>query len=172
MEINEIIVEQVIRDQILTNLAVFVTLSGVLISAFAFWKTFTKLKKSEQYKLIHDILVMYSNAQINHTKAIESTSLDKTGYTAEQLQTLREVAFMEIMNVLEWASFLILRKSIDKELIEFLELPIITNYDVCVHSYPSLLHDENEYKEIKALHGRWMKEKHEKEVRTRIHEQI
>lgn len=158
MELNisgNSVIEQVIIDQMLTNLAVIVTLSGVLLSGIAFWKTFSKIKKSEQYKLVNDILVLYSNAQINYTKTLESTLKQqelqeeekKSGYYTKQLQTLREVAFMEILNVLEWSSFLILRSSIDKELSEFLESPITTNYEMCVELYPSVLHDENKFKD-------------------------
>lgn len=97
----------------------------------------------------------YSNAQINYTKTLESTLKQqelqeeekKSGYYTKQLQTLREVAFMEILNVLEWSSFLILRRSIDKDLSEFLESPITINYEMCVELYPSVLHDENKFRD-------------------------
>lgn len=50
MELNisgNSVIEQVIIDQMLTNLVVIVTLSGVLLSGIAFWKTFSKTKKNQ-----------------------------------------------------------------------------------------------------------------------------
>jgi hypothetical protein len=172
------ILEQVVQDHILTHLATIVALFGVIISALWYWITFRKLKKSEQYKLVHDIQVMYSNAQVNHSKIMESTMLGIAGHTKEESRILSEVAFGEIMNTLEWASFLIMRNKLDKELVEYLRPTITGNYRECMESYPSLLNekgdgdDGQEYKEMKVLYGKWMKDKHEEEVRIKIHEQI
>jgi sortase (surface protein transpeptidase) len=82
-----------------TNLANFILLAGVIISAVTFFKTFGKMKSSEQLKMAHDIQVMLSNAYINYDKILHS----KSDYPEDKERNtdMQKRAYMEILNVLE-----------------------------------------------------------------------
>jgi hypothetical protein len=143
---------QFLDSFISTNLANFVLLIGVIISAVTFLKTFGKMRRSEQLKMAHDIQLMLSNAHLNYDKVI--LQLDSIfPHDKEKRTALHRTAFMEILNTIEWISFLILRKEIDNELIEYFKPLVIQYHDNCEQLFPSLLKDENEYKELKALYA-------------------
>lgn len=143
----------IFNTYILNNLANFIVLTGVMLSALTFWKTFGKMKRSEQYKLVHDIQVMYSAAQIHFGKVVHSKL--EFPEDKEREIAIHQGAFMEILNVLEWASFLIIRRELNEELIDYFKPLIIQNYNNCKEWYPNLLDDENEYREMKTLYEKW-----------------
>jgi hypothetical protein len=141
---------QFLGNSISTNLANFVLLIGVIISAVTFFKTFGKMRRSEQLKMAHDIQTMLSNAHLNYDKIV--LQLDSIyPHDKERRTALHRTAFMEILNTIEWISFLILRKEIDSELIEYFKPLVIQYHDNCEQLFPSLLDDANEYKELKTL---------------------
>jgi hypothetical protein len=141
LEYLEVIKELFIflKDIVSPNIAII----GVIIAAFTFWKTFGKMKKSEQIKLTHDIQLMYSNAQKEYIKTIDPN--------LEVDEMIQKVAYMEVLNVLEWASFLIRKNQIDRELQQYFLPLILQALQYCKKHYPALLDNKEEYSEIKLL---------------------
>lgn len=115
-----------------------------MVSAVTFWKSFSRLKESEQIKLAHDVGSDLVNAENNLLEAIKSKNLEDAKFRS-----------IQYLNVCEWFAFLINNDKITDKVIENHFKPsMIKEYDELVNLFPDFK-DEEKFKELKILYKKW-----------------
>jgi hypothetical protein len=121
---------------------------GVLVSAFTFWKSFSRMKRSEQVKMAHDIGNNLTQAENEIRKVSSTGNHDDIKYS-----------YMQYLNVWEWFAFLVNKDQITiKEIINYHKPTLLKDYDNIFAGYPDLKNDNTKYKEFKVLYEKLKKD--------------
>lgn len=119
----------------------------MVVSALTFWKSFSKLKESEQIKLAHDVGTDLVNAENNLLEALKSNDREDSKYRS-----------IQYLNVCEWFAFLINHRKITDLAIENHFKPSMKEeYKVLSEKFPEIVSGEK-FKEFKQLFTKWQSE--------------
>lgn len=143
--------------------------AGVLVSAFTFYKSYSKMKNTEQIKIAHDISNQIAITSLRFkdelkrygeylkwkaddgdlTKPEPKFDIDDLKFTATQY-----------LNQLEWLSFLINKKQIfDDDLIDYFKPSMLEDHYTILDLFPEF---KDKFEEFNKLCEKWKKEDEKK----------
>lgn len=118
----------------------FAAVFGVIYAAFTFKKSFSKMKYSDQIKIVHDIM---QNRQMAENAIIETSNAGKVDDII--------LRFTQYLNVWEWYSLLVNKEQITMpEIINYYKDIMLKERKEIFEAFPEL-DDENKFKEYRAL---------------------
>src|SRR6476620_3444958 len=117
--------------------------SGVIVSVVVFWKSYSRLKKIEQIKIVYDI-------------EREMSQLEDILLKLESIDNKSEVEVknraIQYLNVCEWYSLLVNNGQIYmQDLIDHFAPKMCCAYKDILGSYPDLKEDETKFKQFRTL---------------------
>jgi hypothetical protein len=125
--------------------------SGVIVSAVTFYKSYSRLKETEQIKI--------ADSLENRLHDVENRILE-----AEKGKNLEELKdrYIQYLNVWEFFSLLIRDKKITMpSLLDYYKPTMLDDYKEIFNHYPDLKNDNTRFKEFKTLSQEWEKQQKE-----------
>jgi hypothetical protein len=128
------------EEQFWPMVSALIAVAGVSASAITFWKSFSRMKKSEQVRIAHDIGNNLALAESSIIDAIKGGNLD-----------VIKLRYVQYLNVWEWFSFLVNKKQITiQELIDHYKPTMLKDRDGLFKQYPEF-DKEDKFVEFRAL---------------------
>lgn len=127
---------------------------ALVFTIFTFYITYRGNRKSEQIKRIQEIQRMLSDENHKMTKNLFETANNEITLTSD----LEQGFYKSIIDVAEWASFLIMDKEIGKNFEKHLKKQIQDVYETAVTKYPDLINNDDDYRYLKMLISKWKEE--------------
>jgi hypothetical protein len=113
---------------------------GVIVSAVTFKKSFSKMKKSEQIRIVHDIRNDLTRAENNILESVNGTDEEDAKNRA-----------IQYLNVCEWYALLVNKDQITMQELKDHYAPKMLKACDIFDSYSDLKEDESKFKELKSL---------------------
>lgn len=119
--------------------------SGVIISAVTFWKSFARMKESEQIKIANDV----------ENRLTESENRILEAKKNNDVEDIKD-RYIQYLNVWEFFSLLIKDKRITmSSLMNYYKPTMLEDYKEIFDYYPELKQDDSRFKEFKTLCEEW-----------------
>ena len=143
----------------LQTLSNFAVVGAFIFTILTFYFTSKDNKRSEQLKRVQEIQKMLSRENQNMMQNLYfskqnplhlGSSEDLTSSTHEFVRYL----YQPVVDVTEWASFLLLNKDIDRDYEKHLINQIREVYSFTENFFPELL-DNDEYENLKKINHHW-----------------
>src|SRR5215211_3671140 len=139
-----------IPNDIWVMISSIVAVTGVIVSAVTFTKSFSRLKETEQIKIANDIENRLSDAESRLFEAEKSNN-------PEELKD----RFIQYLNIWEFFSLLIRDKKITMpSLLDYYKPTMLGEYKEIFDTYPDLK-DDTRFKEFKTLCEEWQEQQKE-----------
>jgi hypothetical protein len=124
-----------------TIISPIAAVGGVVASAVTFWKSFSKMKQSEQIRAAHDLRNSLFQAENNVLESTKSRNQEDVKFRT-----------IQYLNVCEWYSFLVNKDQIRiKDIKDYFAPKMLEAYHHVLGKYDDLRDDPNKFKELKAM---------------------
>ena len=143
----------------LQTLSNFAVVGAFIFTILSFYFTSKDNKRSEQLKRVQEIQKMLSRENQNMMQNLYFTNQNPSslgpseGLTPQHHEFIRYL-YQPVVDVAEWASFLILNNDIEKNYERHLINQILEVYSFTENMFPELL-ENDEYENLKKINYQW-----------------
>lgn len=144
----------------LQTLSNFAVVGAFIFTILSFYFTSKDNKRSEQLKRVQEIQKMLSRENQNMMQNLYFTNQNPSrlggsseGLTSQHHEFIRYL-YQPVIDVAEWASFLLLNNDIEKNYEKHLINQIREVYSFTVNMFPELL-ENDEYENLKKINTQW-----------------